>query len=150
MTHDSTSSPQRRARGLTLIEVVVAASILAIAALALLELLTSSNSIGLSTRRQALAAIEVERALELCSAAIKAGDTLPPAAILEAGMEGEALNGCILTVTTRDSTEEFVIPAAGPNGAPRTIEINIRLLIARVETEGGERIIEAERAVPID
>jgi Tfp pilus assembly protein PilV len=92
MTNDASKSTiRRRSAGLTFLEVIIAASILSIAAIAVLELLASSDSIGLTARRQALAAIEAERALEMCAEAIKDGETLPSAASLQTGMQGEAV-----------------------------------------------------------
>ena len=61
MTHASRLHSTRR-RGLTFVEVMIAASILAIAAMASLELLAASDATSLGARRQALAAIEAERA----------------------------------------------------------------------------------------
>jgi hypothetical protein len=65
-------------------------------------------------------------------------------------MEGEALEGCTLTITAIDRREDFVIPAPVAANVTRTVQLNIRLLVARVETPDGEIIIEAERAVPLD
>lgn len=140
----------RARRGLTFLEVVIAASILAISAAALLELLASTDAVGLGARRQALAAVEVERALERAADALKSGRPMPTRAELESGMEGEALEGCTLTITAVDRREDFVIPAPVAANATRTVRLNIRLLVARVETPDGETIIEAERAVPLD
>lgn len=140
----------RRRRGLTFLEVMVAASILSIAALAVLELLSSSDRVGLTARRQALAAVEAERALEACAQALKAGRPMPQIDTLQTGMTGEALGGCALTVTSTSRAEEFVIPPPGSSGAPRSVIVNIRLLVAAVETREGERLVEIERAVPVD
>lgn len=150
MKHGGANACPRTRRGLTLVEVLVAASILAIAALSLTELLASSDRIGLSSRRQALAAMEAERALELLCEATKSNGPLPSSAVLQAGMEGEALEGCDLTVTAVDRVEEFVIPPAGASGSPQSVEINIRLFTVRVESEDGEVLVEVERAVPVD
>ena len=150
MTRRRTMHPRRAKRALTFLEVVIAASILAISAAALLELLASTDAVGLGTRRQALAAVEVERALERAADALKSGRPMPTAAELRSGMEGEALVGCTLTISAVDRREDFVIPGAVATNATRTVRLNIRLLVARVETPDGDIIIEAERAVPLD
>ena len=127
-----------------------AASILSIAALAVLELFSSTDAAGLATRRQTLAAAEAEQALEACARAIKEGSAMPRAETLQSGMQGEALGGCVLRVSSTNRTEDFVIPPPGPAGEPRRVQIKIRLLVAAVETADGERVIELERAVPVD
>jgi hypothetical protein len=150
MAHRRGIHPTRARRGLTFLEVVIAASILAISAAALLELLASTDAVGLGARRQALAAVEVERALERAADALKSDRPMPTRAELQSGMEGEALEGCTLTITAIDRREDFVIPAPVAANVTRTVQLNIRLLVARVETPDGEIIIEAERAVPLD
>lgn len=140
---------RRRSAGLTFLEVVIAASILSIAAIAVLELLASSDSVSLSARRQALAAVEAERALETCAQAIKDGDALPSSASLQTGMQGEALSGCTLAVTATNITEDFVIPQPGGGGS-RTVPIKLRFLVATVEAPDGERLVRLERAVPVE
>jgi len=137
-------------RGLTFLEVVVACSILAVAGLGVLELLASSDRAGLTARRQALAVVEAERALAASAESIRNGGGLPPAASLQSGMRGEALGGCVLSVSAIDLTEDFVIPPAGPSGSPRTISVSLRLLVATVETASGEELVRLERAVPAD
>jgi len=138
------------ARGLTLIEVVVAASILAIAAIAVLELLSSGDRVGLTARRQALAAIEAERALEACAEALKAGQDLPDGKTLQSGMQGEALLGCVLRVSATNRVEDLTIPPAQPKGDMQTVSVNIRLLVATVDSEDGEQLVSLERAVPVE
>lgn len=151
MTSRRTPEPSRsRSAGLTFLEVMIAASILAIAAIAVLELLASSDSVSLAARRQALAAVEAERALETCAQAIKDGDDLPTTASLQTGMQGEALGGCELSVAVSNITEDFVIPPAGPTGDTRTVPIKLRFLVATVETPDGETLIRLERAVPVE
>lgn len=151
MTSERTKAPARpRRAGLTFLEVVIAASILSIAAIAVLELLASSDSVSLTARRQALAAVEAERALEACAQAIKDGENLPTAASLQGGMQGEALGGCELSVAATNLTEDFVIPPAGPTGNPRTVPIKLRFLVATVEAPDGEILVRLERAVPVD
>lgn len=150
MNSARTTPPSRRRRGLTFIEVVIAASILSIAAIAVLQLLSSSDSVSLIARRQALAAVEAERALETCAQAILDGDNLPDNTALQAGMRGEALVGCTLTVAVTNMTEEFTIPPAGPSGSPRAVPIKLRLLAATVESPDGETVVRLERAVPVE
>ncbi len=146
------TSPRRphRLRGLTFLEVVVAASILAIAALGVLELLASSDRAGLTARRQALAVVEAERALAACADAIRRGRDLPAMASLQGGMRGEALDGCTVSVSTMELTEEFVIPPRGPSGDPRVVDVDLILLVATVETANGEVLVTLERAVPAE
>lgn len=151
MTNDANRVPSRRRHaGLTFLEVIIAASILSIAAIAVLELLASSDSIGLTARRQALAAVEAERALEMCAEAIKDGETLPSAASLQTGMQGEALGGCTVSIAATNVTEEFTIPPAGPTGSPRAVPIRLRFLVATVEAPNGEVLVRLERAVPVE
>lgn len=151
MTRDTDKTiTRRRSAGLTFLEVIIAASILSIAAIAVLELLASSDSVSLSARRQALAAVEAERALETCAQAIRDGDDLPPAASLQAGMQGEALGGCELGIAASNVTEDFVIPAAGPTAGVRTVPIKLKFLVATVETSDGEVLVRLERAVPVE
>ena len=146
----SKSTIRRRSAGLTFLEVIIAASILSIAAIAVLELLASSDSIGLTARRQALAAVEAERALEMCAEAIKDGETLPSAASLQTGLQGEALGGCTVSIAATNVTEEFTIPPAGPTGSPRAVPIRLRFLVATVEAPNGEVLVRLERAVPVE
>ena len=151
MTNDASKSTiRRRSAGLTFLEVIIAASILSIAAIAVLELLASSDSIGLTARRQALAAVEAERALEMCAEAIKDGEALPSAASLQTGMQGEALGGCTVSIAATNVTEEFTIPPAGPTGSPRAVPIRLRFLVATVEAPNGEVLVRLERAVPVE
>lgn len=151
MTSEHTKVHARtRSAGLTFLEVIIAASILSIAAIAVLELLASSDSVSLTARRQALAAVEAERALETCAQAIKDGENLPAAASLQSGMQGEALMGCTLAVATSNITEEFTIPPAGPTGSPRAVPIKLRFLVATVEAPDGDVLVRLERAVPVE
>jgi prepilin-type N-terminal cleavage/methylation domain-containing protein len=137
-----------RRRGLTFIEVVVAASILSIAAMAALELLASTDAVNLAARRQALAAIEAEQALAICAERIRDGDALPEQSAYNSGMQGEALTGCTILVTATTSTVNFTIPPAGPSGDPQVVPLTVRLLTATVLAPNGERIVALERPVP--
>lgn len=136
-------------RGLTFIEVMIAVSILGIAAIASLELLTSSDSTGLFARRQALAAIEAERALSVSAEAVRNGGSIPDSATLSANMAGEALGGCTLRVVGRRSTVNFTIPGANPGDPPRQTPLEIQNLTAEVLDPDGQVIVTLERPVPI-
>ena len=137
-------------RGLTFIVVVVAASILSIAALAALELLASTDAVNLAARRQALAAVEAEQALAICAESVKNGDGVPAASAYNTGMRGEALAGCSIVVTSTLSTVNFTIPPSGPTGEQQILPMQIRLLVATVVTPEGETIVSLERPVPDD
>jgi hypothetical protein len=129
---------------------MIAASILAIAALALLELLASSDAVGLTARRQALAAVEAERVLEICAQAVREGRALPANDAFQDGMQGEALEGCTITVTARNITEELELLGQGPAASSEVVDINFRLLVATVESPDGSIVIRLERAVPVE
>jgi len=137
-------------RGLTFLEVVIAASILAIAAIAVLELLASSDAVGLESRRRTLAAAEAERLLELCADAVRNDEEMPPASVLQAGMRGEALLGCVVRVRATDITEEFAIPSNESVGATRPLLIGLRRLELTVESPNGDDVVTLERYVPLD
>lgn len=128
---------------------MIAASILAIAALALLELLASSDAVALTARRQALAAVEAERVLEACAQAVREGRALPANHSLQDGMQGEALEGCAITVTVREITEELeLLPQGGASS--EVVDIHLRLLVATVASPDGSVVIRLERAVPVE
>lgn len=137
-----------RRRGLTFIEVVVAASILSIAALAALELLASSDAVNLAARRQALAAVEAEQALALCAERVRNGNALPDQDAYGAGMQGEALAGCTILVTRTTSTVPFTVPSPGPTVDPMTVPLQVHLLTATVFAPNGEVVVALERPVP--
>jgi prepilin-type N-terminal cleavage/methylation domain-containing protein len=138
-----------RRRGLTFVEVMIAASILAIAAMASLELLAASDSTSLAARRQALAAIEAERALSTVADTVRQGGTIPSAATLSDGLVGEALGGCSMTMTGITSVVTFTIPSATPNGPPREVDLSVMNLVVEVLDPAGETLVRFERAVPL-
>jgi len=138
-----------RLRGLTFIEVMIAAAILSIAAIASLELLASSDSSGLFTRRQAMAAIEAERALGVASDAVKKGESIPDSATLSSGMVGEALVGCTLRVTGHVMTVNFTIPSATAGGPSRQVALEVNNLVAEVLDSDGQLVVTLERPVPM-
>lgn len=142
-----TRTPRRR--GLTFVEVMIAASILAIAAMASLELLASSDSTSLAARRQALAAIEAERALSTVADAVRRGDPIPNAATLSDGLVGEALGGCSMTMVGNPTLVSFTIPSATPNGPPREVDLSVMNLVVEVLDPAGETLVQFERAVPL-
>jgi prepilin-type N-terminal cleavage/methylation domain-containing protein len=142
-----TCTPSRR--GLTFVEVMIAASILAIAAMASLELLAASDSTSLAARRQALAAIEAERALSTVADAVRQGGTIPNAETLSDGLVGEALGGCSMTMVGNPSVVSFTIPSATPNGPPREVDLSVMNLVAEVLDPAGETLVRFERAVPL-
>jgi len=142
-------TPARRRRGLTFIEVMIAASILAIAAMASLELLAASDSTSLAARRQALAAIEAERALSTVADTVRRGGAVPSATTLSDGLVGEALGGCSMTMVGTPTVVSFTIPSATPNGPPREVDLSVVNLVVEVLDPAGETLVQFERAVPL-
>ena len=141
--------PTVQLRGLTFVEVMIAASILAITAVASLELLASSDATSLAARRRALAALEAERALGMAADSVRQGSPLPSAETLSDGLVGEALGGCTMTVAGTPMNVRFVIPSATPNGPPREVELPIVNVVVGVQDPSGEEILSFERAVPV-
>jgi type II secretory pathway pseudopilin PulG len=142
--------PRPRApRGLTFIEVAIAASILAIAGVAALEVLASSDAAGRFARRQAQAAVEAERALSLAADHIKTGRAIPDAETLSAGLVGEALDGCTMAITAADMNVRLMIPGASRDAGPREIDLAVRNLVVEVHGPDDEVIVRFERAVPL-
>lgn len=146
---NATRKPNFIRRGLTFIEVMIAASILAIAAMASLELLASSDATSLGARRQALAAIEAERALSTVANIVRAGGSIPNTATLSEGLVGEALGGCTMTMAGAQRQVSFTIPSATPGGPPREVELTVVNLVVEILDPGGEPLVTFERAVPI-
>ena len=149
MNSARTTPPSRRRRGLTFIEVVIAASILSIAAIASLELLAASDSGSLSARRQALAAVEAERTLASVAELVKDGQQIPDSATLSSGLVGEALQGCSIVLTGTVLQVEFTLPPASAGGQPRTVTLPVNNLVAEVFGPNGDLIIALERPVPL-
>lgn len=145
----STRAPHLRIRrGLTFIEVAIAASILAIAGMAALEVLASSDSGGRFARRQALATLEAERTLVFVVDRFKQGLSIPSADDLSEGLVGEALAGCGVAVTSTDSTIRLTIPSATADGAPREVDLAVTNILVEISTPEGEVIASLERSVP--
>lgn len=134
--------PSRRARGLSLVETVVAAAILAIAGLAALELLAESDASSRAARRIALAAGEAEAALARAAESVRRDLPAGSERALDAEGAGEALAGCVLVVSER---RELVAIASG-SGASHTVEI-VRL-VAEVLDEDERSIARLERIAP--
>jgi len=140
----------RPRRGLTFLEVVFAAAILGIAALAALELLASTDNASLFSRRQALAAVEAERALMVASDAVKAGQSVPDAKSLSAALGGEALAGCTIEVQGNEMDVDFIIPSTTGNPAhERVVTLRISNLVATVTDSTGDLLVRMERPVPL-
>lgn len=148
MTHASRLHSIRR-HGLTFVEVMIAASILAIAAMASLELLAASDATSLGARRQALAAIEAERALSTVADSVRNGGSIPSAATLSDGLVGEALGGCSMTMVGTPMLMTFTIPGATPNGPAREVDLAVVNLVVEVLDPAGETLVTFERAVPV-
>lgn len=139
----------RARRGLTFIEVAIAASILAIAGVAALEVLAMSDAAGRFARRQAQAAVEAERALSIAADRVKAGQSVPDSDTLSEGLVGEALGGCTMTIAATDMNVRLTIPGATRDGGPRDIELAVRNLVIEVRDPENEVIVRFERAVPL-
>ena len=147
----SSRAPQRhgacalrrwKARGLTLIEVLVAAAILSVAALAALELLATSDAAALAARREAMASVEAERALADAAEALRNGREPSIRRVIDQESGGETLAGCALEV--RAIRESRAVGALGAN----TAEIPIARLIAEVTSPDGTTLAILERVAP--
>ena len=132
----------RGARGLTLVEVLVASVILAIAGLAALELLASGDSASLFARRHALAATEAERALE--EAATRVAEDRPAAfdETISQDDGGEPLAGC------RVEVQEFREFKRIANGAGDKLRVPVVRLVAEVTAPDGTLLALIERLAP--
>lgn len=128
---------------------MIAASILAIAALAAMQLLATSDASGLFARRQALAALEAERALVTCAEAAKTGQPIPSSATLSANLVGEALMGCSIRVTTTLLNVNVTVPGPGGPESTRTIPIKVMRLVAEVLDPDGGLLVTLERPAPV-
>jgi len=131
------------ARGLTLVEVLIATVILAVAGLAALELLSRTDATSLHARRQALAAVEAERLLETAVEDIRHDRSGGRTEDFEPGVAAEALGGCVATV--REAREEIALP--DPNGSTRRVPV-VRLQ-AEVRDPSGASLVSLERIVPV-
>lgn len=143
--HPSPSAARRRPcglRGLTLVEVLVATAILALAGLAALELLAGGDSASLFARRHALAATEAERALE--EAALRVAESRPAGIdlVIDDADGGEPLAGCRVEVQEIHETTHFA------NGAGTAIHVPVVRLVAEVTAPDGTLLASIERIAP--
>ena len=148
MTTTARIKPSLVRRGLTFVEVMIAASILAIAAMASLELLAASDATSLTARRQALAAIEGERALSTVAETVRGGGAIPSTKAMSEALVGEALDGCTVRMTGTPAVVSFTIPSATPDGPPRVVDLAVVNLVVEILDPSGETLVEFERAVP--
>ena len=148
VTTSARTKPSLIRRGLTFVEVMIAASILAIAAMASLELLAASDATSLTARRQALAAIEGERALSTVADIVRKGGSIPSASAMSESLVGEALGGCTVRMTGTPAVVSFTIPSATPDGPPRVVDLSVVNLVVEILDPAGETLVEFERAVP--
>ncbi|MFM2164931.1 MAG: hypothetical protein RL325_1368 [Planctomycetota bacterium] len=135
--------PVAVARGLTLVEVLVATVILAVAGLAALELLSRTDAASLHARRQALAAVEAERLLESAAADVRVDRPGARSEEFEPGVAAEALSGC--TARVRETRGELSVgdPAGGTQRLP------VVRLEAEVRDPSGASLVSLERIVPV-
>ncbi|MFM7261364.1 MAG: prepilin-type N-terminal cleavage/methylation domain-containing protein [bacterium] len=134
--------PGRRRTGLTLVEVLVAAAILAVAALAALEFLASSDAAALAARREAMAAVEAERALAEAAEIVRQGRDPSGRRVIEQTNGGETLAGCTIEIRAmRDVRNVGAISAGTPH-------LPIARLIAEVTSPDGTSLSVLERVAP--
>ncbi|MEY3022369.1 MAG: hypothetical protein RIS86_1567 [Planctomycetota bacterium] len=133
----------RAHRGLSLVEVLVAASILVIAGLAALELLASADGVSAAGRRTALAATEAEQALADAARRLAAGGSAARRETLASGSAGSSLDGC--TIEVRATGER--LPLTGPSG--ETVAMPVERLVAEVRDPAGRTIVALERLAPV-
>lgn len=126
---------------MTLVEVMVAAMILLVAGLAALELLAAGDAASVFARRQAVASVEAERALELAAGLVREGRSAGHREEFEPA-EGEALSGCVLEV--RESREELRFTEGGARGR----RMPVSRLVAEVTDREGRLLVWFERIAP--
>jgi len=136
-------NPPALARGITLVEVLVATVILAVAGLAALELLSRTDAASLHARRQALASVEAERLLESAAADVREERPGARSEAFEPGVAAEALSGC--TATVRERREEM--PIGDSLGGTQRVPV-VRLE-AEVRDPSGASLVSLERVVPV-
>ncbi|MEY3027582.1 MAG: hypothetical protein RL136_10 [Planctomycetota bacterium] len=129
-------------RGLTLIEVLIASVILAVAGLAALELLSQSDANSLFARRQALAAVEAERMLEESAELVRQRQSAQRSARLDDGDAAEALVGCHAEI--REARDRVGLGHSG-----RTeVRVDVVRLTAEILDPRGNSLVRLERMVP--
>ena len=134
----------RTPRGITLVEVLVAAAILSVAALAALELLATSDAAALAARREAMASVEAERALAEAAEAVRDGREPSTRRVIDHDAGGETLAGCAVEV--RSIREHRAIHSFGANPT----QVPITRLTAEVTSPDGETLAMLERVAPRD
>lgn len=134
----------RTAGGITLVEVLVAAAILSVAALAALELLATSDATALAARREAMASVEAERALAEAARSIRDGREPSTRRVIDHHAGGETLAGCAVEV--RSIRENRAVSSLGANPT----QVPIVRLTAEVTSPDGESLAMLERVVPHD
>ena len=142
MPHRASHAVRAAARGFTLIEVLIAASILSVAALASLELLSRSDAQGLTARRLALASVEAERVLAESAALVKQQKSAERREVLDATVAAEALTGC--TAKVREQRESMAVTERSGTA--------MRVPVVRVTAEicdpAGAPLVTIERVIP--
>ncbi|MDI9404552.1 MAG: hypothetical protein QM516_11830 [Limnohabitans sp.] len=144
----------RRARhvGLTLVEVLVAAAILSVAAIAALELLASTDLVAREARRQALASVEAERALTMVADEVRqtgrAGVTASMRQVFTPENGGESLAGCTLSIRVERANASFRTGDDRISGSAS--QASIMRLIAEVLDEHGRVLTTLERPAPFN
>ena len=131
-----------RPAGLTLVEVLVAAAILAVAAIAALEFLASSDAAALAARREAMAAVEAERALAEAAEDARKGTDPSGRRVIDAATGGETLAGCTIEIRTLREARNIDTISDGP------VVLPISRIIAEVTTPDGETLSVIERVAP--
>lgn len=134
--------PRSGRPGLGIVEVLVAAAILAVAGLAALELLAQSDATAREARRLALAACEAEDALAKAADEVRHDRPASTRRLLDAGASGESLGGCVLVVTEREERPTIVTGS----GATRAIPV-VRLM-AEVRDSRDQLVARLERLAP--
>lgn len=120
----------------------MAAAILAVAALAALELLSRSDSESLYSRRLALASVEAERILAESAELVKDQRTAARRETLDSTIAAEALGGC--TAVVREFRENMSV--TDRSGA--TMRVPVVRLTAEITDPSGNSLVSLERIVP--
>ena len=120
----------------------MAAAILAVAALAALELLSRSDSESLYSRRLALASVEAERILAESAELVKGQRTATRRETLDSTVAAEALGGC--TAVVREIRENMSV--TDRSGA--TMRVPVVRLTAEITDPSGNSLVSLERIVP--
>ena len=120
----------------------MAAAILAVAALAALELLSRSDSESLYSRRLALASVEAERILAESAELVKGQRTATRRETLDSTVAAEALGGC--TAVVREFRENLAV--TDRSGASMRVPV-VRLTAEILDPEG-KSLVSLERVVP--